>query len=43
MPIRFAEAVWARVQYSHPFRIEVFSYASSLYLGSTVPSLMTDE
>src|SRR2546422_6989895 len=35
MPIRFAEAVWARVQYSHPFRIEVFRYASSLYLGST--------
>src|ERR1700693_2956094 len=41
MPARFDEAMCARVQYSQPLTIDARRYASSLYLASTVPSLMT--
>ena len=42
-PARFAEAVWARVQYSQSFSMDVLRYASSLYFSAIVPSATTAE
>src|SRR5437588_501172 len=41
MPCRLPEAACERVQYAHPFTMDVRRYASSLSLSDSAPSTMT--